>query len=82
MQDANAFGGRILEIRRHVTPLEPLGPNTNRERWELWMKPQEGVEEKFVVPSRTMPARRGHFVVLALDSGTPVGIVNLLIRHQ
>jgi hypothetical protein len=77
MQDSDVFTGRVVEIRRFVVPLEPYAPADNRERWDLWIMGADAPERQFVVTSRTMPARRGHLVALAMDGGTPVGIVNL-----
>ena len=77
MQDSEVFSGRVVEIRRFVVPLEPYAPTDNRERWDLWVKGRDGLERQFVITSRTMPARRGHVVALALDGTMPVGIVNI-----
>jgi hypothetical protein len=82
MQDFNAVGGRIIEIRRYVTPLGLYGQDAARERWELWIMVANGNEEKHVVASRSMPARRGHRVVLVLEAGAPVGMVNLTTRTR
>lgn len=77
MQDSDVFTGRVVEIRRFVVPLEPYAPTDNRERWDLWVMGTDGPERQFIITSRAMPARRGHLVALAMDGGTPVGIVNL-----
>ncbi|MFZ2648965.1 MAG: hypothetical protein WA210_02560 [Burkholderiaceae bacterium] len=82
MQDFNIVSGRIIEIRRYVTPLGLYGQDARRERWELWIKTANGAEEKLIVESRTMQARRGHRVVLALEAGAPVGMVNLTTRTR
>lgn len=82
MQDFNTVGGRIIEIRRYVTPLGLYGQDARRERWELWIKTTNGTEEKLIVESRSMQARRGHRVVLALEAGAPVGMVNLTTRTR
>jgi hypothetical protein len=82
MQDFNAVGGRIIEIRRCVTPLGLYGQDAPRERWEVWIKTPNGAEEKLVVESRSMQARRGHHVVLALEAGAPVGMINLTTRAR
>lgn len=76
MQDSDVYTGRVVEIRRFVVPLSRT-PNDNRERWNLWVKAADGSERQFVITSRSMPARRGHRVALALDGTEPVGIVNL-----
>jgi hypothetical protein len=77
MQDSDVFTGRVVEIRRFVVPLEPYAPTDNRERWDLWVMGMDSPERQFVITSRAMPARRGHLVALAMDGGTPVGIVNV-----
>lgn len=82
MQDFNTVGGRIIEIRRYVTPLGLYGQDARRERWELWIKTPDGDEKKLIVESRAMRARRGHRVVLALAAGAPVGMVNLTTRAR
>ena len=82
MQDFNTACGRIIEIRRYVTPLGLYGQDARRERWELWIKTPNGAEEKLIVESRSMQARRGHRVALALEAGAPVGMVNLTTRTR
>ena len=82
MQDFNTVGGRIIEIRRYVTPLGLYGQDARRERWELWIKTPNAAEEKLIVEGRSMQARRGHRVVLALEAGAPVGMVNLTTRTR
>jgi hypothetical protein len=82
MQDFNTVSGQIIEIRRYVTPLDPYGQGTRRERWELWIKTPVGTEQKLVAESRSMQARRGHRVVIALDCGAPVGMVNLTTKAR
>jgi hypothetical protein len=80
MPVANSFSGRIIEIRRHVVPLGLYGQDAIRERWELWIKTPDGTEEKHVAACRSMPARRGHHVVLVLEAGALVGLFNLTTR--
>lgn len=80
MQDFTVISGRLIEVRRYVTPLGLYGQDRPRERWEVSIKRPKGTGEKHVVASRAMPARRGHRVVLALEAGAPVGMVNLETR--
>jgi hypothetical protein len=82
MHDFNTVGGRIIEIRRCVNPLGLHGQDARRERWELWVKAPNGAEEKVVVSSRSMHARRGHHIVVALEAGEPVGMVNVTMRTR
>ena len=42
-----------------------LGPT---DRYALWIKPSDGVERKFIINTRTMPARRGHDVSIIVTS--------------
>ena len=65
MSRLQCFHGRIVELRRHTNVhlygRRPLGPT---DRYELWIKPSDGVERKFTINTRTMPARCGHEVSL------------------
>jgi hypothetical protein len=74
--DPHTCAGRIGEIRRLVAPLDPLRGFRNRERWDLWVVGPDGRERQFIATTPSMPARRGHQVVLALLDGAPVGILN------
>ena len=69
MTTLQAVHGRIVELRRHTNVhlygRRPLGPT---DRYELLIKPSEGVERKFTFYTRTMPARRGHDVSIIVTS--------------
>ena len=71
MSRLQCFHGRIVELRRrtnaHLYGRRPLGPT---DRYDLWIKPSDGVgrERKFTINTRTMPARRGHDVSIILTS--------------
>lgn len=69
MTPLQAVHGRIVELRRHTNVhlygRRPLGPT---DRYELWIKPRGGIERKFTVNTRTMPARRGHDVSIIVTS--------------
>ena len=69
MSRLQCFHGRIVELRRHTNVhlygRRPLGPT---DRYELWIKPSDGVERKFTINTRTMPARRGHDVSIIFTS--------------
>jgi hypothetical protein len=78
MYDIQTVTGRIIELRRfmnrrpHITEHDP-----SRERWEMWLAAADGSEHKYVVYSRSMPARVGHALHLVHIDGTPVGLYNL-----
>ena len=62
--------GRIVDLRRYTNVhlyygRRPFGPT---DRYELWIKPHGGIERKFTVNTRTMPARRGHEVSLIVTT--------------
>ena len=70
MPTLQAIHGRLVEVRRFTNihlyvGRRPLGPT---ERYELWLKPDDGVERKFTINTRTMPARRGHEVSLIVTT--------------
>jgi hypothetical protein len=64
-----AIHWRIVDLRRHTDVhlygRRPIGPT---DRYELWIKPPDGVERKFIVNTRHMPARRGHVVSLIITT--------------
>jgi len=62
--------GRIVDLRRYTNVhlyycRRPFGPT---DRYELWIKLPDGVERKFTINTRTMPARRGHEVSLIVTT--------------
>ena len=62
--------GRIVDLRRYTNVhlyygRRPFGPT---DRYELWIKPYDGVERKFTIYTRTMPARREHEVSLIVTA--------------
>ena len=70
MPNLQAIHGRIVDLRRHTNVhllygRRPIGPS---DRYELWIKPDEGKERKFTVNTRTMPARQGHEVSLIVTT--------------
>jgi hypothetical protein len=70
MPTLQAIHGRLVEVRRFTNVhlyicRRPLGPT---ERYEIWLKPDDGAERKFTLNTRTMPARRGHEVSLIVTA--------------
>lgn len=70
MATLQAIHGRLIDLRRytnvHLTHgRRPLGPT---ERYELWIKPSEGAEQKFTVNTRNLPARCGHEISLIVTA--------------
>jgi hypothetical protein len=79
MPTLQTFHGRIVDLRRYTNVhlyigRRPLGPT---DRYELWIKLQGGVEHKFIVNTRTMPARRGHEVSLVVTAHKVPQVVGL-----
>lgn len=88
MPELQTFHGRLVDLRRHVNVhwryLHPIAPT---DRYELWLRAPDGIERKFTVHTREMPARCGHEVslittthsrprVLALANWTTIDGVN------
>lgn len=70
MATLQAIHGRLIDLRRYTNVhlahgRRPLGPT---ERYELWIKPSEGAEQKFTVNTRNLPARRGHEISLIVTT--------------
>jgi hypothetical protein len=78
MYDIQTFTGRIIELRRFMNRRPRITEHDpSRERWEVWLAAPDGSEHKFIVGSRSMPARVGHSLHLLHVDGTPVGLYNL-----
>lgn len=79
MPALQAIRGRIVESHRfinaHVYWQRLPGPT---DRYELWIRQEDGRECKFTIYTRTMPARRGHIVsVVVKISAKPPDVVGL-----
>jgi hypothetical protein len=58
MYDIQTFTGRIIELRRFMNRRPRITEHDpSRERWEVWLAAPDGSEHKFIVGSRSMPAR-------------------------
>jgi hypothetical protein len=81
MSTLQTIHGRLIDLRRYTNvhlyyARRPLGPT---ERYELWIKPTAGAEQKFTVNTRNLPARCGHEISLIVtDQKVPqvLGLVN------
>ena len=70
MSTLQTIHGRLVDLRRYTNVhlyygRRPLGPT---ERYELWIKPPSGIEQKFTVNTRNLPARRGHEISLIVTA--------------
>lgn len=70
MSTLQTIHGRLIDLRRYTNVhlyygRRPLGPT---ERYELWIKPPTGIEQKFTVNTRNLPARRGHEISLIVTA--------------
>lgn len=81
MSTLQTIHGWLVDLRRYTNVhlyygRRPLGPT---ERYELWIKPPSGIEQKFTVNTRNLPARRGHEISLIVtDQKLPqvLGLAN------
>lgn len=75
----HAIRGRIVDLRRyanvHLYWRRPPGPT---DRYELWLRQDDGIERKFIIHTRIMPARRGHRVsLIAMTDTNPLQVMGL-----
>ncbi|MFC5771737.1 hypothetical protein [Thauera sinica] len=78
MSDLQTIHGRIVDLRRHVNVhLYHLRPCAPSDRYELWIRCQDGSERKFTLHTRCMPARRGHEVSLIVALGKTPRVLGL-----
>lgn len=74
-----AIRGRIVDLRRytnvHLYWRRPPGPT---DRYELWLRQDDGIERKFMIHTRIMPARREHRVNVIVKMDTnPLQVLGL-----
>lgn len=72
--------GEMTEVQRYINvPMHWWEQYPARERREFWVRRTDGArqEVKFVVHSRSMPARIGHQVRVLLRGDMVVGLLNL-----
>lgn len=79
MPALHAIRGCIVDLRRytnvHLYWRRPPGPT---DRYELWLRQDDGNERKFTIHTRTMPARRRHRVSVIVKMDTnPLQVLGL-----
>jgi hypothetical protein len=67
----HAIRGCIVDLRRytnvHLYWRRPPGPT---DRYELWLRQDDGIERKLTIHTRSMPARCGHRVSVIVKMDT------------
>ncbi len=80
MPKLHVVRGRLVDLRRHVNVhLDRRSSFAPSERYELWIRPEDGKERQFIIHTRTMPVRRRHQVSLIVtedESPQVWGLVN------
>lgn len=75
--------GQVAEVQRFINvPMRWCEQYPARERRELWLTTADGMDMKFVVHSRQMPARRGHEVIALLLGDDLVALHSLSTGTQ
>ena len=78
MREFRWVRGQVAEVQRFINvPMRWCEQYPACERRELWLTTAEGVDIKFVVHARQMPARRGHEVIALLLGDDLVGLHNV-----
>ena len=78
MRDFRWVCGQVTEVQRFINvPRRWCEQYPARERRELWITADQGLEFKFVVHTSLMPARRGHRVLVLLMGRELVALQNL-----
>ena len=95
MRDITTFSGEVVETD-HLEEVSGMTVSGSGSTWtdvhrELWVRPFEGAERRFIFTNTDLPARTGHQVTLLLDgTGWPLALVNfstqqyvnLVVRRQ
>ena len=78
-----SVSGQLVEVQRYIiVPMRWCEQYPARERRELWVSTASGHDNKLIVHSREMPARRGHQVMALLLGERMVGLYNSTTGKQ
>jgi len=78
--DILTFSGEVVETD-HVEEVSGQMMKGSGSTWtdvhrELWIRPQQGPERRFMFTNMAVPARKGHRVTVLIGAGRPLAIVN------
>lgn len=87
MCDASTtLSGRLVSVRRYAT-VHGGGTRSHvsvwtKERYEVWVRQDNGVETQITIRGKLFPARTGHHVTLLIDTGEIRGLINWTTRKR
>src|ERR1700736_3536455 len=87
MSDASMIlSGRLVSVRRYAN-IHGGGTRSHvsvwtKERYEVWVRQDNGAEAQITIRSKLFPARTGHHVTLLIDAGEVLGLINWTTRKR
>ena len=87
MSDASIIlSERLVSLRRYAT-VHGGGTRSHvrvwtKERYEVWVRQDNGAEAQITIRSKLFPARTGHHVTLLMDTGEVLGLINWTTRKR
>jgi hypothetical protein len=84
--EVTILSGQLIEVR-HIATVHGGGSSNHvsvwtAERYEIWLRPVNGVETQITIWSSLFPARLGHHVTLVIEDGEVLGLINWSTRKQ
>jgi hypothetical protein len=84
--EVTILSGRLVDVR-HIATVHGGGASSHvsvwtSERYEFWIRPDNGNEVQITIWSSLFPARLGHDVTLLLEDGVVLGLINWSTRKR
>jgi hypothetical protein len=84
--EVTTLSGQLVDVR-HIATVHGGGSSSHvsawtAERYEIWIRPDNGVEAQITIWSSLFPARLGHHVTLLLEDGVVLGLINWSTRKR
>jgi hypothetical protein len=84
--EVTILSGQLVDVR-HIATVHGGGSSSHvsvwtAERYEIWLRPDHGVEAQITIWSGLFPARLGHHVTLLIEDGEVLGLINWSTRKR
>src|ERR1022692_1400204 len=81
------LSGKVVSVRRYATAhgrgTRSYVSFSTKDRYEVWVRQDNGGEAQITIRSKLFPARTGHHVTLLIARGEPVlGLINWTTRKN
>jgi hypothetical protein len=84
--EVTILSGQLVDVQ-HIATVHGGGSSSHvsvwtAERYEIWLRPDQGCETQITIWSSLFPARLGHHVTLLIEDGVVLGLINWSTRKR